>query len=100
MLRKVQVDGKTYELADNTRDILIEMALRKGVGLEEALTRAVIQGKLLEDQIAGGLTPSVQPLHPLQVRGTAFEWSLGRQSNGGFAEADPRLDLNRDRGFG
>jgi hypothetical protein len=54
MALTVQVDGKTYELSDGTRDTLIDIARRNRVGVMVALTQAILNEKFIEDQTASG----------------------------------------------
>lgn len=49
-----QVDGKTYELSDATRDTLVEIARRNGVSVDVALKQALLNEKFIEEQTASG----------------------------------------------
>jgi hypothetical protein len=51
---RVQVDGKTYELSDGTRDTLVDIARRNGVSIEVALKQAILNEKFIEEQTATG----------------------------------------------
>jgi hypothetical protein len=51
---RVQIDGKTYELPDGTRDTLIDIARRNGVSVEVALKQAILNEKFIEEQTASG----------------------------------------------
>jgi len=51
---RVQIDGKTYELSDTTRDTLIDIARRNGVSVEVALKQAILNEKFIEEQTASG----------------------------------------------
>jgi hypothetical protein len=50
----IQIDGKTYQLTDETANTLIEIARRNGVSPEVALKQAILNEKFIEEQTATG----------------------------------------------
>jgi hypothetical protein len=50
----IQIDGKTYQLSDETADTLIDIARRNGVSPEVALKQAILNEKFIEQQTASG----------------------------------------------
>ena len=53
-MSRVQIDDKTYELSEATRDTLIDIARRNGVSVEVALKQAILNEKFIEEQTASG----------------------------------------------
>jgi len=50
----IEIDGKTYQLTDETANTLIDIARRNGLSPEVALEQAILNEKFIEEQTTSG----------------------------------------------
>lgn len=51
---KLEIDGRTYELSEDTLEALVGIAHRNRIGLEQAVAQAIANEKFLEDEVDSG----------------------------------------------
>ena len=51
---KLEIDGTTYELSEDTLQALVDIAHRNRIGLDQAVAQAIANEKFLEDEVDSG----------------------------------------------